>query len=77
MGLGVATIVASPSLFSHGFLVAIPAILGLRMTVFWVVMVDHPVAPGSRSSWRSGSSSRLYRPRSAASRPVDAPPGAA
>ncbi|MFI5226362.1 MAG: glycosyltransferase 87 family protein [Candidatus Limnocylindrales bacterium] len=47
-GLGVATIVASPSLFSHGFLVAIPAILGLRTTVFWVVMAITSVEPGGK-----------------------------
>ena len=47
-GLGVATIVASPSLFSHGFLVAIPAMLGLRTTVFWVVMAITSVAPGGQ-----------------------------
>jgi hypothetical protein len=31
---GVATVVASPSLFTHGFLTAIPALLGLR--TFWL-----------------------------------------
>jgi Glycosyltransferase family 87 len=44
--LGVATIVASPSLFSHGFLVAIPAILGLRTVALWVVLAITSVAPG-------------------------------
>jgi len=35
---GVASVVGSPSLFTHGFLVALPAFLSLRSLWFWVAM---------------------------------------
>jgi hypothetical protein len=35
---GVATVVASPSLFSHGWLVALPAFLGLRPVALWLAL---------------------------------------
>ncbi len=43
---GVATVVASPSLFSHGFLVALPALLGLRPMALWLALGITSVAPG-------------------------------
>lgn len=43
---GVATVVASPSLFTHGFLVALPAFLGLRPTALWLALGITSVAPG-------------------------------
>ena len=46
--LGIATIVASPSLFSHGFIVAIPSIVGLRRAAFWTVLAITSVAPGAQ-----------------------------
>jgi hypothetical protein len=36
--LGLASIVASPSLYSHGFLLGLPAFLTLRASWFWVAM---------------------------------------
>lgn len=44
--LGVATIVASPSLFSHGFLVALPAFVSLGTRWFWVALGITACAPG-------------------------------
>ncbi len=41
-----ATVVASPSLFSHGFLVALPALLGLRPMALWLALGITSVAPG-------------------------------
>ena len=43
---GVATAVASPSLFTHGFLVALPAFLGLRPAALWLALGITSVAPG-------------------------------
>ena len=43
---GVATVVASPSLFTHGFLVALPALLGLRPVALWLALGITSVAPG-------------------------------
>lgn len=43
---GVATVVAAPSAFAHGFLVALPAFLGLRAAWLWVVLGITSVAPG-------------------------------
>lgn len=43
---GVATVVASPSLFSHGWLVALPALLGLRPVVLWLALGITSAAPG-------------------------------
>src|SRR6266545_4838567 len=44
--LGVATIAASPSLYSHGYAVAVPAILRLRAAVLWLVLGITSVEPG-------------------------------
>jgi hypothetical protein len=44
---GVATVVASPSLFSHGFLVALPAFLALRPVALWLALGITSVAPGA------------------------------
>ncbi len=44
--LGVATIAASPSLYSHGYVVAVPAILRLRAAVLWLVLGITSVEPG-------------------------------
>jgi hypothetical protein len=43
---GVAIVVASPSLFSHGFLVALPAFLALRPVALWLTLGITSVAPG-------------------------------
>ena len=43
---GVATVVASPSLFTHGFLVALPAFLQLRPIALWLAIGITSVAPG-------------------------------
>ncbi len=43
---GVATVVAAPSAFAHGFLVALPAFLGLRTAWLWVALGITSVAPG-------------------------------
>ena len=43
---GVATVVASPSLFAHGFLVALPAFLALRPVGLWLAIGITSVAPG-------------------------------
>jgi len=43
---GVATVVASPSLFTHGLLVALPAMLGLRPMALWLALGITSVAPG-------------------------------
>ena len=38
--------VASPSLFTHGFLVALPAFLDLRPAALWLALGITSVAPG-------------------------------
>jgi hypothetical protein len=43
---GVATVVGSPSLFAHGFLVALPAFLALRPLALWLALGITSVAPG-------------------------------
>lgn len=43
---GVATVVAAPSAFAHGFLVALPAFLGLRAAWLWLALGITSVAPG-------------------------------
>lgn len=43
---GVATVVGSPSLHAHGFLVVVPAFLGLRTPLAWVAFGITSVAPG-------------------------------
>jgi len=72
--LGIATIVASPSLFSHGFIVAIPSIAGLRRTVFWVVLAITSVAPGAQWFVAIGVLiAAWYVPALGRDRPVGAP----
>jgi hypothetical protein len=44
--LGVATIVASPSLYAHGLIVAVPALLRLDLPWLWLVLGITSVAPG-------------------------------
>lgn len=44
--VGVATVVASPSLYAHGFTVALPALLELRATVFWTAIALTSVSGG-------------------------------
>jgi hypothetical protein len=44
--LGGATVVVSPSLYAHGFMVALPALLELRAMAFWAVIAITSVAPG-------------------------------
>jgi hypothetical protein len=44
--LGVATVVASPSLFAHGWLVAVPALAGLRTVWFWLAFGLTACSPG-------------------------------
>lgn len=44
--LGVATIVASPSLFSHGWLVALPALVRLDTPWFWLALGLTACSPG-------------------------------
>lgn len=44
--LGLATVVASPSVFAHGFLVAVPSFLELRTTLLWLVLGVTAVSPG-------------------------------
>lgn len=44
--LGVATVTGSPSLFSHGFLVALPAMFRLDTAWFWLVFGITACAPG-------------------------------
>jgi hypothetical protein len=43
---GVATVVVSPSVFAHGFLIALPAFLGLRGPWLWLALGITSVAPG-------------------------------
>jgi hypothetical protein len=44
--LGLATAVASPSLYAHGLIVALPAFLGLSALWLWTVLAITSVAPG-------------------------------
>jgi hypothetical protein len=44
--LGVATVVASPSLFGHGWLVALPAMFRLETLTLWLVLGITACAPG-------------------------------
>jgi hypothetical protein len=44
--LGIATIVASPSLYSHGVIVAMPSVLRLDTLWLWVTLGVTSVAPG-------------------------------
>ncbi len=44
--LGAATVVASPSLYAHGFLLAVPALLRLRPALLWLAIGITSVAPG-------------------------------
>jgi hypothetical protein len=44
--LGVVTVVGSPSLYAHGFTVALPALLELRAMVFWTAIAVTSVSGG-------------------------------
>jgi hypothetical protein len=44
--LGLVTAVASPSLYAHGLIVALPAFLSLRSVWFWTALAITSVAPG-------------------------------
>jgi hypothetical protein len=44
--LGLATVVASPSLYAHGLIFALPAFLALRVRWLWAVLAITSVAPG-------------------------------
>lgn len=44
--LGVVTVVGSPSLYAHGFSVALPALLELRATAFWTAIAITSVSGG-------------------------------
>jgi hypothetical protein len=44
--LGVATVVGSPSLYAHGFTVALPALLELRALAFWTAIALTSVSGG-------------------------------
>jgi hypothetical protein len=44
--LGLVTVVASPSLYAHGLIVAVPAFLSLRSLWIWTVLAVTSVAPG-------------------------------
>jgi hypothetical protein len=44
--LGLATVVASPSLYAHGLIVGLPAFLALRARWLWTVLAITSVAPG-------------------------------
>jgi hypothetical protein len=86
--LGVATIVASPSLFSHGFLVALPAMVRLERRWFWLAFGLTACAPGIAwfvalgivaASWylpelRRGAGRDDWHPLGAAAEPWPAAP---
>jgi glycosyl transferase family 87 len=44
--LGLVTVVASPSLYAHGLIVALPAFLSLRSIWLWTALAITSVAPG-------------------------------
>ncbi|MCI0346883.1 MAG: hypothetical protein L0221_15805 [Chloroflexi bacterium] len=44
--LGIATPIASPAVFSHGLLTALPAILELRPVILWLALAATATAPG-------------------------------
>jgi hypothetical protein len=44
--LGLVTVVASPSLYAHGLIVAVPAFLSLRSLWLWTALAITSVAPG-------------------------------
>ena len=43
--LGAATVIASPSLFAHGFLVAIPSLLGVGLPWLWLLIGFTSISP--------------------------------
>lgn len=43
--LGTATVIASPSLFAHGFLVAIPSLLGVGLPWLWLLIAFTSISP--------------------------------
>ena len=55
--LGAATVVASPSLFGHGLLVAVPSMLSLRSPWLWLAigLLSTPSWPRRGSSRRCGA----------------------
>lgn len=48
---GIATIVASPSLYGHGFIVALPAITSLRLRWAWLALGLTTISPGGANTW--------------------------
>jgi hypothetical protein len=44
--IGLVSVIASPSLYTHGFIVALPAFLSLRSFWFWVAMALTAAVPG-------------------------------
>jgi hypothetical protein len=48
---GVATIVASPSLYGHGFILALPAITTLRLRWAWLALGLTTISPGGANTW--------------------------
>src|SRR5581483_9239867 len=48
---GIATIVASPSLYGHGFIVALPAIATLRPRWAWLALGLTTISPGGANTW--------------------------
>ncbi len=48
---GIATIVASPSLYGHGFIVALPAFTTLRLRWAWLAIGLATISPGGLNSW--------------------------
>jgi len=48
---GVATVVASPSVYAHGFIVALPAIATLRLRWAWLAIGLTTISPGGLNTW--------------------------
>ncbi|HEY3523107.1 MAG TPA: glycosyltransferase family 87 protein [Candidatus Limnocylindrales bacterium] len=48
---GVATVVASPSLYGHGFILALPAITTLRLRWAWLALGLTTISPGGANTW--------------------------
>jgi hypothetical protein len=48
---GIATIVASPSLYGHGFIVGLPAFVTLRLRWAWLAIGLTTISPGGLNSW--------------------------
>lgn len=60
--LGLASVVASPSLWTHGFVFAVPAYLRLRADVFWLVagMTCQGVWPGPQATLGIAAAAWLF-----------------